>query len=268
MNKRIVLKFGGKSLSTVEQIHKVKSIVLEYAQLGYEVVTVVSAMGTMTDELIALAHCVVKAPSVRELDLLVSVGERISMTLLTMALLEGGVDAISFTGSQSGILTTNDFTEAKIADVKPQRILEALGKGKLVVVAGFQGVSLEKEVTTLGRGGSDTTAIALAAAIEADRVVFYKDVPGLFDKNPHEFPDALLLQEVDYTHAYNILVHEKRPILDLRALQLARKLHILIYIHSFEPQMFQKKTGTVIRDKKPSATLVNTYEVEPALQRD
>ncbi len=240
-SQRIILKFGGKSLATVEEIHKVKQIILEYTKKQCEIVVVVSAMGSTTDTLIHLAHQVAAVPDKRELDMLLSVGERISMTLLTMALLDAGADAVSFTGSQSTILTTNEFTDAKIVDIRPQRILEALSQKKIVVIAGFQGVSLEKEVTTLGRGGSDLTAVALAAALEVDRVIFYKDVEGLYDKNPHLHEGATLIERLNYVEAMQILKEERRPLIHLRALEWAEAHRVPLHIQSF-----QKNVGTII----------------------
>ena len=250
MSLRIVLKFGGKSLETVEKIHQIKDIIIKYTQNGFQPIVVVSAMGNTTDDLLALAHSVVPNPPKRELDLLVSVGERVSMTLLTMALVDAGLDAVSFTGSQSGILTTNDFTDAKIIDVQPKRVEEALLKNKVVVVAGFQGVSLSKEVTTLGRGGSDTTAIALAHALGAHKVCFFKDVDGLYTQNPHTALDTRKIAEADYDEAYRILANEKRPLLHLRAISLAKKLLIPIEILPVDLITFQD-LGTKIFSKDP-----------------
>ncbi|NDE63096.1 MAG: aspartate kinase [Chlamydiae bacterium] len=239
MSLRIVLKFGGKSLATIEKIHQIKDIIITYVKNGYQPIIVVSAMGNTTDELLALAHSVVPNPPKRELDLLISVGERISMTLLTMALMDSKVDAASFTGSQSGILTTNDFTDARIIDVLPTRLEEALLENRVVVVAGFQGVSAAKEVTTLGRGGSDTTAVALAYALKALKVCYYKDVGGLYNQNPHTDPASKIIPFSSYDEAYKILAHEQRPLLHLRALKLAKKLNVPIEILPVEGAEFE-----------------------------
>ncbi len=260
MSLRIVLKFGGKSLATVKKIHQIKDIILTYIQNGYQPIVVVSAMGNTTDDLLGLAHSVVPNPPKRELDLLVSVGERISMTLLTMALIDSGVDAVSFTGSQSGILTTNDFTDAKIIDVQPKRVEEALLKNKVVVVAGFQGVSQSREVTTLGRGGSDTTAIALAHALNAIKVCYFKDVDGLYTQNPHTSSNSTKILESDYDEAYNILAQEKRPLLHLRAIGLAKKLCVPIEILSVD-QSDLLDAGTKINIKSVCSSDSLGYEL-------
>jgi aspartate kinase len=260
MSLRIVLKFGGKSLATVEKIHQIKDIIINYVLNGFQPIVVVSAMGNTTDDLLALAHSVVPNPPKRELDLLVSVGERVSMTLLTMALVDSGRDAVSFTGSQSGILTTNDFTDARIIDVQPKRVEEALLEKKVVVVAGFQGVSNNKEVTTLGRGGSDTTAIALAHALKAQKVCFFKDVDGLYTQNPHTSANNKKIFEADYDEAFRILVDENRPLLHLRAISLAKKLSIPIEILPVD----QKETrdfGTKIFSKDPPQSNPVGYEL-------
>ncbi len=261
MRPRIVLKFGGKSLSSVEEIHKIKDIIICYIQNGYQVIVVVSAMGNTTDTLLNLAYSVVPNPQKRELDLLVSVGERISMTLLTMALIDANVEAVSFTGSQSGILTTKDFTDAKILEVRPARIEEALSKGLTVVIAGFQGVSLDKEVTTLGRGGSDTTAVALCHALSAEKVCYFKDVGSLFNENPHKNSQALKIKKIDYQGALELLTCEERPLLHLRALSLARKLSVPLEILSSEKKGGFFEVGTVISEDTPLKKGVATSEL-------
>ena len=164
----VVQKYGGSSVSDVEKVRKVAARVAATRRAGSDVCVVVSAMGDTTDELLALAKQVSPAPPRRELDMLLSAGERISMALLSMALNDLGVPAISFTGSQSGIITTDSHSTARILEVRPFRVQEELARGKVVIVAGYQGVSTRKEVTTLGRGGSDTTAVALAAALGAE----------------------------------------------------------------------------------------------------
>src|SRR3989304_7244603 len=172
----IVLKFGGASVANIKNILKIADIIIDRSKVYKNILVVVSAMGKTTNKLINLAKRINENPSKREQDMLISVGERISMALLCMALEKKGKDAISFTGSQSGIITNDDHLQAKILDVKPFRILDALNKGKIVIVAGFQGVSLSKEITTLGRGGSDTSAVALGISLNADCIEFYKDV--------------------------------------------------------------------------------------------
>jgi aspartate kinase len=187
-------------------------------------------MGRMTDYLIRLAERTVKQPHQRELDMLMTAGERVSMALLAMALEERGVRAISFTGSQSGILTTSDHTEARILEIKPFRIEEELKRGKVVIIAGFQGVSREKEITTLGRGGSDTTAIALAAALKADRCDVLTDVDGLFSADPRIVRDAKLLPELSYAEALELasLGAKMHP----RSMEVARRYQVPVCIAS------------------------------------
>ena len=204
-NLCIVLKFGGASMASPDAFAFVANIILYRKKKYNKVVVVVSAMGNTTNELIELAHKVNSNPPRRELDMLISIGERMSIALLAMALAAKGTDAISFTGSQSGILTTNDHANAKIVDVKPHRLLAQLAMEKIVIVAGFQGMSLAGEITTLGRGGSDTTAVALAIALGAEKVEFFKDVTGIFDKDPKIFPNATLLNNLTYHEAYNIM---------------------------------------------------------------
>ena len=177
--KLIVQKYGGSSLATPELIKKIAERVIATKEQGYDVVVVVSALGDTTDHLQALADQISRKPAPRELDMLLSVGERISISLLAMAITERGYPAISFTGSQVGIITSSDHTRARILEIKGDRIRHQLEEGKIVVVAGYQGVSTEKEITTLGRGGSDTTAIALAAALNAEKCEIMTDVDGV-----------------------------------------------------------------------------------------
>jgi len=194
----IVQKYGGSSVADVEKIRGVAARVAQTRAGGHQVVVVVSAMGDTTDELLALARKVTDDPHRRELDMLLTAGERISMALLGMALHDRGVDAVSFTGSQSGIITDGAHTNARIVEVRPVRIVEALGRGKVVIVAGYQGVSREKEVTTLGRGGSDTTAVALAAALQAEVCEICSDVDGVFSADPRIVPRARRLSAISY----------------------------------------------------------------------
>ena len=196
MSKIVVQKYGGSSVSTVENIQHVARRIIETQQQGYQVVVVVSAMGNTTNELISLAKMVSPAPSGRELDLLISVGERVSMSLLAMAIQELGGRAKSFTGSQSGIITTDQHLSASIIEVRPKRIQQALEQGYIAIVAGFQGMSIKREVTTLGRGGSDTTAVALTAALKAEFCEICSDVSGVYSTDPRVVPSALLLKEL------------------------------------------------------------------------
>ncbi len=242
----IVLKFGGAAVSSPEAFSFIANIILHRKNNYNKVVVVVSAMGDTTDELISLAHKVNPNPPHRELDMLVSVGERISIALLAMALAAKGTEAISFTGSQSGILTTNDHANAKIVNVKPHRLLPHLTNGKVVIVAGFQGMSLDGEITTLGRGGSDTTAVALAIALGAEKVEFFKDVIGIFDNDPKIFPKANLLHELNYQEAYEIM-NNGAQVLHTRCIRLAEKNSLPLRVLHFA-RFLEKELGTTIHD--------------------
>jgi len=186
-----------------------------------------------TDTLTGLAHAVHPTPPSRELDLLISVGERISMTLLAMALIQRGVQAVSFTGSQSGIITCTDHSIARIIEMRPARIQRVLAEGKIPIVAGFQGMSLEREVTTLGRGGSDTSAVALALALNASEVLFYKDVPGIFSEDPKKNPHAEQISHLNYSQALSI-VRSTGSVLHPRAIELAQKNNLPLRVQSFK----------------------------------
>jgi aspartate kinase len=186
----LVQKYGGTSVADAERIRAVADHVARTRRAGHDVVVVVSAMGKTTDDLIRLAADVSPVQPTREVDMLLSAGERISMALLCMALAELDVDASSFTGSQAGIITDTAHTRAKILEIRADRLTEALRDGAVPVVAGFQGVSAERDITTLGRGGSDTTAVALAAVLEADVCEIYTDVPGVFSADPRLVPEA------------------------------------------------------------------------------
>jgi aspartate kinase len=257
-NRCIVLKFGGASVSSPEAFSSIANIILHRKKNYNKVIVVVSAMGNTTDELISLAHKVNPNPPRRELDMLVSVGERISIALLAMALAAKGTEAISFTGSQSGILTTNDHANAKIVNVKPHRLLPHLANGKIVIVAGFQGMSLEGEITTLGRGGSDTTAVALAIALEAEKVEFFKDVPGVFDQDPKTFPKANLLRELSYQEAYEIM-NKGAKILHSRCIRLAEKNSLPLRVLPFA-RFLEEELGTTIQGAVRSENTISYEE--------
>ncbi len=198
---RIVQKYGGSSVADVPRIKGVAARVASARQAGHEVVVVVSAMGNTTNELLALARQLSASPGRRELDMLLSVGERVTMALLAMALQELGVSARSFTGSQSGIITDTAHSSARVVEVRPERIEAALQAGEVVIVAGFQGVSRDREVTTLGRGGSDTTAVVLAAALRADECELCSDVDGIWSADPRTVPSAVKLDELSLDEA-------------------------------------------------------------------
>jgi len=232
-NKTIILKFGGAALRDVGHFQRVAEIVLKRRQEYRRVVVVVSAMYQMTDMLLGLAKEVSQNPPKREQDMLVSVGERISMALLAMVFIGKGVEAISFTGSQSGIITTEDHSDAKIVDVRPKRVSKALEEGKIVIVAGFQGVSLSGEVTTLGRGGSDTTAVALGVALKAEKVEFYKDVPGIFTADPKIEKKAEHIPNLSYAKALEIVEKGASKVLHPRAIILAEKNGLPLEVLSY-----------------------------------
>ncbi|MFD6443429.1 aspartate kinase, partial [Peribacillus sp. NPDC060186] len=194
----IVQKFGGTSVGSVEKIKNVANRVIEEAENGNEVVVVVSAMGKTTDELVYMAQDISRTPSKREMDMLLTTGEQVTISLLTMALIEAGREAISFTGWQAGMQTESVHGNARILNIDASRIQAQLKAKKIVVVAGFQGSDANGEITTLGRGGSDTTAVAIAAALNADRCDIYTDVTGVFTTDPRYIKDARKLQSISY----------------------------------------------------------------------
>lgn len=253
----LVMKFGGASVAKTESFQKIAEIIIERSFVHEKIVVVVSAMGNTTDQLLELAREVHPNPPTREQDMLVSVGERISIALLAMALARQGKEAVSFTGSQSGIITCEHHSDAKIIDVKPRRLEEVLKKGQVAIVAGFQGVSRKGEITTLGRGGSDTSAVALAVALGAERVEFYKDVPGIFDCDPKKDAKAKLLKLLSYGEALK-LAKGGAKVLHSRSIELAEKNGVQLAIHSFQNP---KDAGTIVGDGRGKAP-EKEYEVE------
>ena len=227
----VVQKYGGSSVADVTRIRKVAERVVARHRTGIGMVVVVSAMGDTTDELLSLAQQVSADPPRRELDMLLTCGERISMAILSMAIQELGVPATSFTGSQAGILTNEDHSQARILEVRPSRIREELAKGRVVVVAGYQGVSREFEVTTLGRGGSDTTAVALAAALNAEVCEIYSDVDGIFSADPRVVPEAHKLDELSLDEM-QALAGAGAKVLNAQAVEFARTEGIVILAKS------------------------------------
>jgi aspartate kinase len=227
----VVQKFGGTSVGDADRIRAVADHIARTRREGTDVVAVVSAMGKTTDDLIHLADTVSSIQPPREYDMLVSTGERISMSLLCMALAELGVDAASFTGSQVGIITDNDHTRAKILEVKADRLREALVAGRVPVVAGFQGVSIEREITTLGRGGSDATAVALAAVLGADACEIYTDVTGVFTADPRVVPTAHRINRISFEEMLEIAATGGR-VLMLRAVEFARNHNVPLHVRS------------------------------------
>ncbi len=259
MSKTVVMKFGGASLATPAHFDLIAQRIAERSQSNDCIVAVVSAMGKTTDDLISLALSVNPTPPQREYDMLLSVGERISMSLLAMALSKRGKHAISLTGSQSGIITCSQHTEAKIVDVKPHRITRVLEKGSIAIVAGFQGVSKEGEITTLGRGGSDTTAVALAIALEAYQVEFYKDVPGFFSMDPKLSPEAELLKTLSYEHALQI-VSRGGKILHSRALLMAERHNMPLKVLPFDKELGIEGSLICRNNTLPQNVMIKSYE--------
>ena len=228
----IVQKYGGSSVADAEGMKRVANRIVAAKRDGNQVVVVVSAMGDTTDELIDLAEQITPIPSGRELDMLLTAGERISMALLAMAISNLGHEARSFTGSQAGVITTSAHGRARIIDVTPGRIQEALKEGAIAIVAGFQGISQDtKDVTTLGRGGSDTTAVALAAALDADVCEIYTDVDGVYSADPRVVPNARKLKSVTYDEMLELAASGAK-ILHLRCVEYARRFNLPIHVRS------------------------------------
>ncbi len=243
MKPIIVQKFGGSSLADISRIQHVARVVCDVADRGFGVVVVVSAMGKTTDSLMKMAVEVSPEPQRRELDMLLTVGERISMSLLSMAVQNLGHQAISFTGSQVGIITNDSHSNARIVEVRPYRIEDELERGRIVIVAGFQGVSYKKEITTLGRGGSDTTAIALGAALRAQQVEIYSDVDGVYSADPRVVPDALKLDTVALDEMMLLSKFGAR-VMAADAMEYARQRDIAIYAKATQAP---DNSGTMIR---------------------
>jgi len=227
----VVQKYGGTSVADPERIRAVAAHVVASRRLGNDVLVVVSAMGDSTDKLLELARQVSTTPPARELDMLLTAGERISMALLCMAVAEHGLGAASFTGSQAGIVTDTTHGKAKILHVKADRVRKSLDKGDVVVVAGFQGVSVDHDVTTLGRGGSDTTAVALAAALKADVCEIYTDVAGVFNADPRVVPRARILPALSYEEMLEMAATGGR-VLALRSVEFARNHGVRLHVRS------------------------------------
>lgn len=241
----IVQKYGGTSVADPDRIKAVANHVAFTRSQGNDVVVVVSAMGKTTDNLLSLAKAVSDVHPGREMDMLLTTGERISMALVSMALAGVGVEAVSFTGSQVGIITDTIHTKAKILEIKGERVREALSEGKVVVIAGFQGVSTDSEITTLGRGGSDTTAVALAAALEADVCEIYTDVTGIFSADPRIVPQARKLAQLQFDEMLE-MAGVGSKVLALRSVEFARNHNVAIHVRS----SFTWETGTWVSAEK------------------
>ncbi|WP_421743107.1 aspartate kinase [Cellulomonas sp.] len=241
----IVQKYGGSSVADATSIKRVAKRVAEAKRAGHDVVVVVSAMGDTTDELIDLAQQVTPLPPQREMDILLTAGERISMSLLAMAIHNLGVEAKSFTGQQAGVITDEAYGKARIIDVTPSRIRQTLAQGSVAIVAGFQGVNpTTNDVTTLGRGGSDTTAVALAASLKADVCEIYTDVDGVFTADPRIVPNARKLDRVSYDEMLELAASGAK-VLVLRCVEYARRYGVPIHVRS----SFTTHTGTLVTDQ-------------------
>ncbi|HHW49953.1 MAG TPA: aspartate kinase [Pseudoclavibacter sp.] len=247
----IVQKFGGSSVADAESIKRVAKRIVDTKRAGHDVVVVVSAMGDTTDDLLDLAHEVSPLPPARELDMLLTAGERISMALLAMAIASYGFEARSFTGSQAGMITDDHHGDARIVDVTPGRVEAALADGAIAIVAGFQGFNRQTgDITTLGRGGSDTTAVALAAAMHADMCEIYTDVDGVFTADPRVVPAAHKIDRITYEEMLELAAAGAK-VLYIRAVEFARRNDVTLHVRS----SFSHKEGTIVRDVIPESSM-------------
>jgi aspartate kinase len=258
----VVMKFGGTSVADAERLRNAARRIVAAREAGNRVVAVLSARGSMTDQLIEMAEEVSSAPDAREMDMLLSTGERISCALCAMAIHDLGAKAVSLSGDQAGIVTDASHTKARILDVRADRIRALLDAGSVVLVAGFQGVSENSDVTTLGRGGSDTTAVALAAAIDADVCDICSDVAGVFSADPRVVPDARMLERVSYEEMLEMAASGAK-VLQLRAVEYARNHDVVIHARS----SFDEAPGTLVSTQgrameQPFITAVTHSTVE------
>jgi aspartate kinase len=242
----IVQKYGGSSLADVDKLRKIAGLIAGVKNRNIDIAVVVSAMGKTTDELVAMARELSPKPPRREMDMLLSTGERITMALLCMALHERGLDAVSLTGSQAGIITNDRHNDARVIEVRPFRVQDEMADGKVVIIGGFQGVSYKRDITTLGRGGSDTTAVALAAALEAERCEIYSDVDGVYSADPSVVEGARHLPEVTYPVMQEMSTAGAK-VLHAQAVQFAKEKDIAIYARA----TFEPGRETVIRKLSP-----------------
>lgn len=237
----IVQKYGGSSVANVKKILKIAKRIIKTKQIGNQMVVVVSAMGDTTDDLITMAKKINHNPREREMDVLLSTGEIVSSTLLTMALHSMGHEAVSLNGAQAGIKTDSSYSQARISSINPRRIIDELDKGNIVVVAGFQGINEDKDITTLGRGGSDTTAVALAASLKANQCQIYTDVEGVFTADPRVVSNARRLNEIGYEEMLE-LASRGAKVMHPRAVEVGEVYEIPIYVAS----SFNENPGTLI----------------------
>ncbi|MDZ7623968.1 MAG: aspartate kinase [Ignavibacteriaceae bacterium] len=258
--KLIVQKYGGSSVADVDKLKKIASMIATVKKQGIDVVVVVSAMGKTTNQLIEMAKSISADPPRREIDMLLSTGERTSMALLCIALHEEGIESISLTGSQAGIITNDRHNDARVIEVRPVRVLDELDKGKVVVIGGFQGVSYKRDITTLGRGGSDTSAVALAAALNAERCEIYSDVDGVYTTDPNIVKDAKHLPEISYQQIQE-MAEAGAKVLNAQAVQFAKEAKIALYARD----TFNPGKETIIKDvskKELAGVLAIVYEKE------
>jgi aspartate kinase len=258
--KLIVQKYGGSSVADVDKLKQIASMIAAVKKQGIDVVVVVSAMGKTTNQLIEMAKSISPDPPRREMDMLLSTGERTSMALLCIALHEEGIESISLTGSQAGIITNDRHNDARVIEVRPIRVLDELDKGKVVVIGGFQGVSYKRDITTLGRGGSDTSAVALAAALKAERCEIYSDVDGVYTTDPNIVKDARHLPEISYQQIQE-MAEAGAKVINAQAVQFAKEEKIALYARD----TFKPGKETIIKDvsrKELSGVLAVVYEKE------
>jgi aspartate kinase len=242
----IVQKYGGSSVADVGRLQKIAKAIADLKRRDVDIAVVVSAMGKTTDGLVAMSREISSSPPRREMDMLLSTGERITMAILSMALHEQGVDAVSLTGSQAGIITNDRHNDAQVIEVRPFRVQDEMANGKVVIIGGFQGVSYKRDITTLGRGGSDTTAVALAAALNAERCEIYSDVDGVYSADPAIVPDARHLPEVSFPVMQEMSTAGAK-VLHASAVQFAKEKNIAIYARS----TFSPGRETIIRQLSP-----------------
>ena len=258
----IVQKYGGSSVADVDKLHQVARFVAQVKNQDIDIAVVVSAMGKTTEELLAMAREISPKPPRREMDMLLSTGERITMSLLCIALHELGLDAVSLTGSQAGIITNDRHNDAQVIEVRPFRVQDEMAKGKVVIIGGFQGVSYKRDITTLGRGGSDTTAVALSAALDAERCEIYSDVDGVYSADPALVSEARHMPEISYP-AMQEMSMAGAKVLHAHAVQFAKEKNIAIFARS----TFQRRRETAVRRLSPG-TIIGVQAVVSEKQID
>ena len=259
----IVQKYGGSSVADVDKLRKIARLIADIKGQNIDIAVVVSAMGKTTDELMLMAWEISPKPPRREMDMLLSTGERITMSLLCMALHELRLDAVSLTGSQAGIITNDRHNDAQVVEVRPFRVQDEMAKGKVVIIGGFQGVSYKRDITTLGRGGSDTTAVALAAALDAERCEIYSDVDGVYSADPSMVAEARHLPEISYPVMQEMSMAGAK-VLHAHAVQFAKEKNIAIYARS----TFKPGRETIIRRLSPGTIIgVQTVVSEKQVER-